>query len=81
VWKSERKRLLGERRRRWEGNNKMDIKQIVWEIVEWIHLAQVGDVVGSCENGNELSASIKCGEFLDQLRTCQLSKKDSAARS
>jgi len=24
-----------------------------------------GQVVGSCESGNELSGSIKCGEFLD----------------
>jgi hypothetical protein len=24
-------------------------------------------VEGSCEHGNELSGSIKCGEFLDQL--------------
>jgi hypothetical protein len=25
-------------------------------------------VVGSCEHGNEPLGSIKCGEFLDQLR-------------
>ena len=27
-----------------------------------------GQVVGACEYGNELSGSIKCGEFLDQLQ-------------
>jgi hypothetical protein len=27
-------------------------------------------VAGSCECGNEPSASIKCGEFLDTLITC-----------
>jgi hypothetical protein len=27
-------------------------------------------VADSCECGNELSGSIKCGEFLDWLRTC-----------
>ena len=32
----------------------------------------------ACEYSNELWGSIKCGEFLDQLRTCQLLKKDSA---
>ena len=28
-----------------------------------------GQVVGTCECGNEPSGSIKCGEFLDWLRT------------
>ena len=36
---------------------------------------QVADV---CECGNEPSGSAKCGEFLDQLQTSQLLKKDSA---
>jgi hypothetical protein len=26
-----------------------------------------GQVAGTCEYGNELSGSVKCGEFLDQL--------------
>jgi hypothetical protein len=33
---------------------------------------------GTCECGNEPSGSIKCGEFLDYLRTGLLLKKDSA---
>jgi hypothetical protein len=28
-----------------------------------------GQVAGTCECGNELSRSIKCGKFLDWLRT------------
>ena len=32
---------------------------------------------GSCECGNELSGSIKFGEFLDYLRIGQNLKKDS----
>ena len=32
----------------------------------------------ACECGNEHSGSVKCGEFLDQLQTSQLLKKDSA---
>ena len=28
-----------------------------------------GRVTGACEYGNELSGSIKCGEFLDQLQS------------
>ena len=35
-------------------------------------------VAGTCECGNEHSDFIKGGEFLDQLRTGQLLKKDSA---
>jgi hypothetical protein len=35
-------------------------------------------VAGSCECGNELSGSIKRGEFLDYLKTYWLLKKDSA---
>ena len=38
-----------------------------------------GQVAGTCEYGNEPSGSIKCGEFLDWLKTGQLLKKDCAA--
>jgi len=33
---------------------------------------------GTCGCGNETSVSIKCGEFLDELKICSLLKKDSA---
>jgi hypothetical protein len=36
VGKPEGKR----RRRRCEGNIRMDLREIVWEVVDWIHLAQ-----------------------------------------
>jgi hypothetical protein len=32
------KRLLGRSRRRWEVNIRMDIREIGWEGVEWMHL-------------------------------------------
>ena len=35
----------------------------------------------NCESGNELSGSIKSGEFTDYLRTGQLLKKESATWS
>jgi len=38
-------------------------------------------MVGCCECGNELSGSIKWGEFVNSLRNCSLLKKDSAACS
>ena len=33
--------------------------------MDWIDLTEVRNMVGSCENGNELPGSVKCGEFLD----------------
>jgi hypothetical protein len=43
----------------------MDLAEIGWESVEWMHLAQ--DMMGSCEHGNEPLGSIKGREFLDQM--------------
>ena len=35
-------------------------------------------MAGSCECGSELPGSIKCGEFIDKLRTSWLIKRDFA---
>jgi hypothetical protein len=43
VGKPEGKRLLGRPRRRWEDNIRMDFREIGWECVGWIHLAQDRD--------------------------------------
>jgi hypothetical protein len=43
VGKPEGTRPFGRPRRRWKDNIEMDLKEIGWEGVEWIHLAQ--DVV------------------------------------
>jgi hypothetical protein len=43
VGKPEGKRPLGRPRRRWEGGFKMDLREIGWGGVEWIHLAQDRD--------------------------------------
>ena len=37
-----------------------------------------GQVAGTCESGDELLGSIKCGEYLDQLKSGQLQNKNSA---
>jgi hypothetical protein len=66
VGKSEGKRPLRRPRRRWEGSIKMGLQKVGCEDMTWIELARdKGQVVGTCECGNELSGSIKCGEFLD----------------
>jgi hypothetical protein len=60
------RRPLGGPRRRWENNIKIDIKDIGYEGVNWIHLVQErGPVAGSSEQDNGPSNSIKGGEILE----------------
>jgi hypothetical protein len=40
VRKPEGKRPLGRPRHRWMDNIKMDLLEIVWNVVDWIGLAQ-----------------------------------------
>jgi hypothetical protein len=58
-------RPLGRPRLRWEDNIKMDLREIGFGDVDWIHWAQDRDRWRAIVN--EPSGSIKCGEFLDQL--------------
>jgi hypothetical protein len=41
--KTEGKRTLSGDRRRWEVNIKIVLEEIVWEVVEWVYLAQDRD--------------------------------------
>jgi hypothetical protein len=43
VGKSEEKRPLGKPRRRWVDNIKMDLREIGWDCMDWIDLAQDRD--------------------------------------
>jgi hypothetical protein len=43
VRKPEGKRQLGRHRHRWEDNIRMDLREIGWEGVDWMHLAQDRD--------------------------------------
>ena len=43
MGKSEGKRPLGRRRRRWEDNIKMDLQEVGWVGMDWIGLAQDRD--------------------------------------
>jgi hypothetical protein len=42
-FKTQKKRPLGRRRRRWEDNIRMDLREIVWENVDWMRLTQDRD--------------------------------------
>jgi hypothetical protein len=66
VKKPERKRPQGRPRRKWEDIIKMDLKEVGCGVYGLDRAAsEEGQVVGTCECGNEPSGSIKCGEFLD----------------
>jgi hypothetical protein len=43
MGKSEWKRQFGRPRCRWEDNIRIDLREIRWEVVDWIHLVQDRD--------------------------------------
>jgi len=43
VGKFEGKRPLGGPNSRWEHSDRMDLRKIVWDGVDWVHLAQDRD--------------------------------------
>jgi hypothetical protein len=43
VGKHEGKRPLGRPRHRWEDNIKLDLREVGWEGVDWMHLVQNRD--------------------------------------
>jgi hypothetical protein len=49
----------------WVDNIKMDLRDIGWDSMDWIELAQdrEGPVEGSCEHGDEPSSSLKLLEI------------------
>jgi hypothetical protein len=78
VGKTDEKRPLGRPRCRWEGNDKIDHKEIGCGLD--LSGSEQETVVSSCELGNESSGFMKDGEFLDERLLLSL-KKDSAACS
>jgi hypothetical protein len=71
VGKPEGKRPLGRHRRRWLNNNKMDLREIGWDGMDWIDLAQDRD------QWKALVSSIKCWEFLS---SCTIGSFSSRAQ-
>jgi hypothetical protein len=69
VEKPWRKRPLGRPRHRWEDNIQMDIQEV--DVGMWTGSSRlrIGTGGGICEFGNGPSGSIKCGEFLEYLKT------------
>jgi hypothetical protein len=65
VGRPEGSRPLGRPRRRWKDNIKMDLWEIGFGDVDWIHLAQDRDRWRALVNKVMRPDSIECGEFLD----------------
>jgi hypothetical protein len=79
VEKPEGNRPLGRLKRRWMDNINMDLGEIGWDGMDWIHLAQDRDQWRALVNTvNELSGSIQCLKFLEYLHNWRLLKKGSA---
>jgi hypothetical protein len=79
VGKPEGKRPLGRPRRKWEDINKMDRQRVGRESMDLIEQAQDRDRWRTLVNVvMTLRVPIKCGEFLEKLRTGERLKKVSA---
>jgi hypothetical protein len=66
VEEPEGRRPLGRHMCRWEDNIKTDLLEIGCGEHRMDRSGSgQGQMAGSCEYGNELSGSIKCGEFLE----------------
>jgi hypothetical protein len=78
VGKPEGRRPLGRPRHRCVDNIKIDVREIGWDGMDWIDLAEDRDQWRACEHSNEPLGSIKCWEVLEWLHNRQLLKKGSA---
>ena len=65
----DRMRPLGRHRLRWEDNIKTDFQDFSGEAWTGLIWPTILGMAGSCKSDNEASDSIKCGEYLDELRT------------
>jgi len=63
--KPEERRARGESRLRREDDIKTDLKEIIWEAVNWINDSGYRQLEGCCVHANEHSESVKCGKRLD----------------
>jgi hypothetical protein len=62
----EGKRPLGKQRRRWVENNKLDLREIKWDGMNWIYLAQDGSQLRALTNtAMNIRVTLKFGKFLN----------------
>jgi hypothetical protein len=66
VRRIERNGSFGRSKHSWENNITMELKEIMWKIVDCIHIALDRDpLVATCKNYNENSGYVKETKFLD----------------
>jgi hypothetical protein len=70
VGKPEWNRPIGRPRCSRGDNIKMDLKEIVWKVMDWIHLAQDRDRWRFLVNTILYLLVLQIAEFLDQLSDC-----------
>ena len=63
-------RSLGKSIRRQDNNIKMHLQEMGWGMGFIDLVKDRGRLRGSCECGNEPQGSLKCGQFLEWLKTC-----------
>jgi hypothetical protein len=79
VGKPEGKRPLGRTKHKWVDNIKIDLREIVWDVMYWIDLAQDRDQWRALVNTvMNLRVFYKCWEVLEWLYNWKLLKKGSA---
>jgi hypothetical protein len=81
LGKHEGRKPLGKSRCRWKDSIKMNLREVGWGHRLDESGSEWGQVACCCECVNEPSVCIKCGEFLDKLRNCQLLNKTSVTWS
>jgi hypothetical protein len=65
VGRSEGKRPLGRQRRRWVNNIKMDLREVEWDCMDWIDLAQDRDQWRALVNTvMKIPVPLNAGKFL-----------------
>ena len=65
VGKPEGKRTIVKPRHRWEDNIKIDLQEVGWEHGPDCVGSKQGQMMGSCECGNEPLDSIKWRKYLE----------------
>jgi hypothetical protein len=76
VGKPKGKRPLGRPRRRWVDNIKIDLREIGWDSVGWIDLAQDRDQWRTLVN-TVMNLRVKCWEVLEWLHNWQFLKNSA----
>jgi hypothetical protein len=70
LGKPEGRRQLGRPEHRWEANIRMDIREVGWEIVDWMHMSQERDQWQALMNMVMNLGSVEDGEFPQSSMCC-----------